>query len=448
MSNLINIFKRLPHREAYSLAWPMILGNISVPLMGLADTAMLGHLPQSVFLGGVAIGATVIAAMYWMFSFLRMGTTMNAARAVGEKDDALLIAVLLQNLLIAFTLGLLVVVGQFVTIPLALWLIEPDAALMKVIAEYSQIRIYSAPAVLVTYVITGWFIGLQNTRVILMIMLIVNVLNIALDYLFIVHWNMEARGAAFASLAAEYVGLTVAVCWALHRLKRLGVNQLWSQALSRFHSWGKAFSTNTDLFFRTCALLFVFNFFNAVSAGFGHDTLAANAILLQLLLFVSFCLDGYAHAAEAMIAKALGAMNIRAFYEASTVIAVMAVLIALLLTVFLLAGAHVIFPRLSDIEEVVRITHQYSLWLFVLPMVSVWCYLFDGIFIGAGKTRTMMVSMLFALFLVFIPTWWFSRSWGNHGLWLAFILFNAARGVTLAWAFWGISRRKGWLLSI
>ncbi len=436
--------RQLPHGQAFRLAWPMILANISTPTMGLVDTAMLGHLDSARFMGAVAIGANVLAFMFWVFAFLRMGTTSLAGRAFGAENVLEVLGQLFRNSAIAVTLGLLIIALQFITIPLAMKLMAPEMELRALASSYCHIRIHSAPAVLVTYVIIGWFIGLHNTRIPLLITVSANLLNIALDYLFIMELGWESDGAAIASLTAEYFALLLGVISVAGYLHKAGWRLTRPIRYFEHVQWRALFNFNSDLFIRTSILLFVFNFFTAQSADLGQYVLAANAIIMQLVMFTSLALDGYAHAAETMIARATGARSSASFYRASAATTVAAVGIALVLSGSFWLSSGIIGSLMSDLPAVRQTLSAYTIWLYLLPLTSVWCYLLDGIFIGAGKTRIMRNYMLIAVLLIFIPLWWLLRPLNNHGLWAAFTVFNFFRGVSLGFAYLRLSASNRW----
>ena len=434
----------LPHGQAWRLAWPMILANISTPLIGLADTAMLGHLDSPRYLGAVAVGANVLSLFFWMFAFLRMGTTSLTGQALGAKDENAISNQLVQGSLIALALGGSLILLQGLVLPLALGLMVPDSDLYELSYDYAKIRIYSAPAVFVTYVIVGWFVGLQNAFIPLCVTVLANLINLALDYLFIVHFGWASRGAAIASLIAEYS--TLAFCLlAVHQFYRRKDRSLVNVLLqSKRFMWKKLFQVNTDLFIRTTVLLLVFNFFVAQSAKQGEILLAANAILLQLILFTSFALDGYAHAAETMTAHAVGAKDRGRFYSSCAAAGIAAGGIAAIFSLaYILLGQQLVNLIVVQ-KEVQDEALNFLLWLSLMPLVSVFCYTLDGIFIGAGQTRIMRNLMLVSVILVFYPLWVFSRGMGNHGLWFAFTIFNLSRGVLLALAFYQLSLKTRW----
>lgn len=439
-------FKGLPHRQAFSLAWPMILSNISSPLMGIADTAMLGHLDSSLFLGAVAIGTNILAFLFWMFNFLRMSTTGFVARALGGGDHQGLLLHLGQSLFLALSLGLTLIVAQGLVLPLALYVMAPDAEIAALAHEYCQIRLFAAPAVLVTFVLMGFFIGLQNAKTPLLITVSANLLNIALDYHFIVIQGWQSTGAAVASLCAEWAACLLAVALAYKPLRNLTAQhaRLSLGQLFNLEDWRTLAQVNSDLFIRTALLLLVFNFFTAQSGQLGTATLAGNAIIMQLVLFQSFGLDGYAHAVEAMGAKALGGRNLQQFFNACAASTVAAVVIACGLAGALALFEYPLVRLFTDLPEVASQVHKHYLWLVLVPLVSVWTYLLDGIFVGAGQTRRMRNAMLFSVCGGFVPIWLASRGLGNHGLWLSFTSFNLIRGASLARGFYTLTARHNW----
>ncbi len=441
MSPLKQSFLTLPHRRAWHLAWPMIISNVSLPLMGLADTAMLGHLDNSVYLGAVAVGSNIIILLYWMFSFIRMGTTSVTAQAVGADKPKLTVLHLTQSTALGGAIGVILIAVQAVSISTVVRLIAPDPALLSLALEYCHIRIYSAPAVLMTYAVMGWLIGLGNTKIPLVIAVGSNLLNIGLDYLFIVELQQGAAGAATATLIAEYFALAGALGFAARVIRR----QQWPFSFSIDTQQFKQYlRLSSDIFIRTCTLLLVINFFNAQSAQFGHATLAANAVLFQCILFVSFFLDGYALAAETMTAQAIGAGNTRAFHQVSAVTSVSAFFIAILLSLLFWLFGQSIISLLTDLSSVREIAHEHLNWLIAMPIAAVGAYALDGVFIGSGQTRYMRNTMLLSALCIFFPVWWMSQNAQNHGLWLAFFLFNLARGLSLGYAYFRISKRQLW----
>lgn len=405
---------------------------------------MLGHLDESIYLGSVAIGANLLIFVYWIFSFLRMGTTGIIGRALGANNTQAIIEQLFCYLIVAFIIALTLVALQSVIFPIGVMLIAPSEGLSELALEYCQIRIFSAPAVLLTYVLIGWYIGLQNTRYPLLIVLSTNLVNIGLDYLFIVQFDWKTAGAAYATLIAEYTGLIIAVALIAAQRRKLPLPSPDWSSIFVFSKWKGIFTYNSDLFIRTSALLFAFNFFTAQGASQGNNVLAANAVLMQIVLLIAFGLDGYAHAAEAMVSKALGARKIRDFFNACASTTVMAFIIACAFTLFFILFKTPLTRIFTDIEPVRILVEQHYIWVCTLPLISIWCYMLDGILIGSGKTALLRNWMLIAVFCIYIPFWWLLKGYGNHGLWASFVLFNLFRSISLAGIFWQQSIRNNW----
>lgn len=423
--------RSLPHKTVLSLAWPMILSNMSVPLVGLVDTAVLGHLPSPVYLSAVAVGASLLAIIFWTMGFLRMGTTSLVARAVGRKDEAYAEALLVRSALLAIALGGLLIAVREPMLSVALHWMQPSPEAAPLAQSYGQIRILSAPLVLTTLVIVGWFIGHQNTRVPLLIMVTTNVINLLLDLLLVWGLGLNSDGAAMASLGADSVGFVLAVCL-LFREKPALVALVMRHVSLRLGDYQALLTINRHLFVRTLCLLATIAFFTAQGARMGDTVLAANAIIFQLLMLTSYSLDGIAHASEALVGKAVGENNPPRTRALILTTGCWSVAIAATMSVLFVLGDRWLMNLFTDIDAVLRTLETYYIWAAFLPLISVWGFWLDGIFIGAGHTKTMQNVMLVCSLGVFFPVWWLFQPWQNHGLWLAFSAFSLGRGIGLA----------------
>ncbi|MEH6470132.1 MAG: MATE family efflux transporter [Halopseudomonas sp.] len=422
------------HRQMWLLAWPMILSNITVPLLGLVDTAVIGHLPDPRFLGGVAIGASLFSILYWGFGFLRMGTTGHCAQAYGAGDYNQVRLLLAQSLLIAAGLGTLLILLQQPLIGIGLWLMDPSPEVLEQAQLYSQIRIYSAPAVLANYAILGWFLGLQNSKVPLALLVCANLINILLDLLLVLGLGWGVEGVALATLCADYAALALGLWLALQRLKPLP-GQLQTERLTQWSHYRQLLQSNRYLLVRTLILLLSFAFFTAQGAQQGDVVLSANAVLLNFLLLISHGLDGFAHAIEALCGRFHGAGQRQQFLNACRSALLWSVATALAFSAFFgLAGPWLI-RMLTDIPAVIATAEIYLPWLIAMPLTGVWSYLLDGIFIGANWFREMQNTMLLSALGVYLPVWYLSQPLGNHGLWLALTLLLLARGLSGGWVF-------------
>lgn len=423
-------------RDVWRIAAPMILSNISVPLLGMVDTGVTGHLESPAYLGAVAIGATIFTFIYMGMNFLRMGTTGIAAQSFGSDDnDGLRVALgqaLIAGLLIATTL----IVLQRPIGNIALQLLGDGGDAQRFAGEYFFIRIWSAPGTLANFALIGWFLGLQNARVPLLIFLTINITNILLDLLFVIGLGMKIDGVALASVIAEYAGLAVGTFFATRALRRREGN--WPlPRLVNLSAYRAFFAVNANLFLRTMALMFTLSFITAQGARLGGLVLAANAVLMNFQHLTSFGLDGLAHAAEALVGKAVGERRRDALEHAVKLTLKWSLIFALAYTViFLLAGTFII-RILTDLPEVRATASRYLPWLIASPLVSVWCFLYDGVYVGMTRARDMRNIMVFSTVAVFLPAWYLLQPLGNDGLWLAFLLFMASRGIGMHWGYRG-----------
>jgi len=415
-------------RDVWRIAAPMILSNISVPLLGMVDTGVVGHLESPVYLGAVAIGGTIFSFLYTGVNFLRMGTTGIAAQRFGAGDFDGLRVSLGQALVVAQLIALTVILLQWPVGRVAMELLGAEGALREHALEYFAIRIWSAPGTLANFVMVGWFLGLQNARVPLVIFLTINLTNIVLDLLFVLVLGMKVDGVALASVFAEYTGLAVALLFALRELRRNSGH--WPmEKFVKLREYTAFFSVNANLFVRTMALMFTIAFVTAQGTRMGGLILAANAILMQLQNLTAFGLDGLAHAAEALVGKAVGQQRRDALERAVTLSLKWSLIFAAgFSAAYLLLGPHLI-NVLTDLPAVRDTTLRYLPWMIVSPLVSVWSFLYDGVYVGATRAREMRNIMVFSAFAVFIPAWFVLQPLGNDGLWLAFLLFLASRGI-------------------
>ncbi len=412
----------------WRIAAPMILSNVSVPLLGMVDTGVTGHLDNSAYLGAVAIGASIFTFIFMGMNFLRMGTTGIAAQSFGADDNDGLRAALGQALIVGLVIALALIVLQVPIGQLALKLLGGNAETQQYASEYFSIRIWSAPGTLANYALIGWFIGLQNARVPLFIFLTINITNMALDLLFVVVLGMTVDGVALASVIAEYSGCLVGVSFAIAALKKRAGH--WPLArLTNVAAYRAFFSINAHLFVRTMALMFTLSFVTAQSARLGGQILAANAVLMNFQFLTAFGLDGIAHAAEALVGKAVGEKRRDALIHTVNLTLKWSVIFALGFTVFYFVAGSLIISILTDLQDVRSTANRYLPWMIASPLVSVWCFLYDGVYVGATRAKDMRNIMLFSAIAVFLPAWYLTRPLGNDGLWLAFLLFMASRGV-------------------
>jgi len=423
------------HRNIIALALPMILSNISIPLLGLVDSIVIGHLEQAWYLGGVALGSTVVMFIVSMCNFLRMSTTGLTAQALGKQDSFTILMTLAHALLIAFCLSVLLLLGKNYIVELAFMLTEASDNVQQNAQAYLSIRLWGIPAALFNFAILGWLIGLQNMKAPMLLLIIANVFNIFLDILFVVYLEWGVEGAAAASVIAEYAALLFGLLLVFKQLGKFSLPNR-TEIIQRLFETSKLLgllSLNRDIFIRSLCLQLTFAFMTFKGASLGDEYIAANAVLLNFLMFISFALDGIAYAVEAMVGKAIGAKD-RVGYRQSVIASLIwaGVFAVLFSAVFGLFGKALV-AMITDIDSVNTIAAQYLPWLVLLPFTAVWCFVFDGVFIGATRAKDMRNSMLFCVVCIFLPTYVISSGLGNHALWLAMNTFMLARGLSLAW---------------
>jgi MATE family multidrug resistance protein len=418
------------YRRVWTVAWPIMLSNVSVPLVGIVDTAVVGHLPNPTFIGAVALGTVVFSFLYWGFGFLRMGTTGLIAQDTGAEDWNELRATLARALLLAGILGLFILVLQNALSELAFWALEGSARVEAFARQYYAVRVFGAPAALVNFVILGFVIGIQNTRAALALMLLLNVMNVLLDLLFVIGFGWGVEGVAAASLISEYSAAIFGLLLVRGILSQLG-GRWQSYRLFDRSRVKTLLRVNLNIFVRTLCLLIAFFHFTSTGARLGDIVLAANAVLMHFQMFMAYSLDGFAHAVEALAGSAYGARDRRAFTSAVRASTVCAVIVAIAYCAVYTGFGTSIIALITGIEEVRKTAAEFLPWLILTPIVSVWSFQLDGIFIGTTRTVAMRNAMLGSLAVFLAAVWLFLPLWGNHGLWAAFLVFMGIRAVTL-----------------
>lgn len=431
MSSITSFFSRPTHGEVWRLAWPIILSNSSVPLLGAVDTAVVGHLPEAHYIGSVAIGALMFSFLYWGFGFLRMGTTGFIAQATGRQDANEVRSVLARAVLLSLILSLVVLIFQPLVLWIALDFIEGSAAVEAGAAEYFSIRIWSAPAVLINYGLMGFFIGTKNTKATLVVQIFMNGLNIILDLLFVIGLGWAVSGVAAATAIAEISALLLGLYLVRRQLRLLGGK--WQKAaILSVNKMLRLLSVNLDIFIRTILLIFAFAYFTAEAASKGDVTLAAIAILMNFMHFMAYGLDGFAFATEGMVGAALGAKQPKQLREIVVVSSFWALVVATIYALVYWIFGPSIINLLTSIPEVRAHANEFLPWLIVAPLISIWSYQMDGIFIGAVQSKEMRNGMIISFITYMIAIHIFDDFWGPDGLWAALMLYMAVRGVTLA----------------
>lgn len=445
MSALLDAWRHAPtQRKVWALAAPMILSNLSVPMVALVDTAVVGHLPHAHQLAAVAVGGSLYTLLTWAMGFLRMGSTGFAAQAAGRGDGGALRQVLVQGLGLGVFLALLLGMLASPLSSAALSLMQPSAELDLLARQYFQIRLFGLPASLASYALIGWLLGTQSARGPLAILLTANLINVSLDLLFVLGLEWGVAGAAWASVIAEWSGALLGL-WLARGALRHYPGQVDRSALKRWSNWRPLLAVNRDIFIRTLALQLVFFLITVQGTRLGDATVAANALLLNGLTLTAYALDGLAHAVEALSGHALGARDRNALRRSLLVAGIWSLLASAGFALFFLLGGHWFVGMLTNIAEVRELALDFLPYLALLPLLAVWSYLLDGLFIGATRAREMRDAMLLALALA-LPLGWLLRGMENHGLWLAFLLFMTLRSLVLGGYAWNLSHHDQWFV--
>lgn len=419
------------NRSILKLAIPNIISNITIPLLGLVDMILMGHLSSPIYIGAIALGGTIFSVLYSFFSFLRAGTTGFTAQAYGAKDTSEESYSLYRSMTIAVLAFLLILCIQKPIAKLSLNLLDGSDDLKNLAITYFFVRIWAAPANMLLYCFNGWFIGMQNTKIPMAIAIIINMLNIAFSIFFVLVMKQDVVGVALGTVIAQYCGLLTAFIFIFTKYKkhliRIDVHILLNiNKLKRF------FKVNTDLMIRSILLVFTIAFFTNQSAKLGDNILSVNMILLQFFYIFSYFTDGFAYAGEALVGKFIGARdseNLRSvvmhLFKWGALISVpFAILYALFPTTFV--------KMISDNPVIISEIRPYYIYMVLIPIITFAAFLWDGIYIGATASKAIRNTMIISSVMIFLPMWHFlTPLWNNHGLWIAFLGFMIARGVSM-----------------
>ena len=413
-------------RQILQIALPSIVSNITVPLLGMIDVAIVGHMGSPVYIGAVAVGSMIFNLVYWLFGFLRMGSSGMTSQALGRKDLTEVTRILVRSVVIALGIALLLVVLQMPMKWAAFSLIGPTEDVAPFASTYFNIVIWGAPASLALFSLMGWFIGMQNTRFPMFISIMQNVVNILASLTLVYGFGMKIEGVALGTVIAQYAGFIVAIALLLKYYGRLFP---YYRGERLFKDISAFFHVNSDIFLRTLCLVAVNLYFTSAGARSGAVILSVNTVMMQLYLFFSYFMDGFAYAGEALGGKTYGAKNRVAFSETLRRLWMWTLIVTTAYTLLYIIGGRWIFSILTDEPQVIAVSDEYLWWTWLVPVAGSVAFIWDGIFIGITATRGMLVSSFvsalcfFGFYLLTEPLW------GNHGLWLAMIVYLAMRGV-------------------
>lgn len=427
------------NKKILQLAIPSIVSNITVPLLGLIDVAIVGHLGSAAYIGAIAVGGMLFNIIYWLFGFLRMGTSGMTSQAFGQRDLKEVTRVLLRAVGVGLFIALCLLLLQYPIRKIAFLLIDATPEVRELATVYFNICVWGAPAVLGLYSFAGWFIGMQNSRFPMFIAITQNVVNIVASLSFVYLLDMKIEGVALGTLIAQYAGLFMASLLWLRYYGRLKIAFRWREIIGKT-AMKRFFQVNSDIFFRTLCLVAVTTFFTSTGARQGDVVLAVNTLLMQLFTLFSYIMDGFAYAGEAMTGRYVGARNNTGLQRMIRLLFRWGWGLSLSFTILYMIGGQDFLGLLTNDTIVINAAGSYYYWVLAIPLAGFAAFLWDGILIGATATRLMLYSMLVASGMFFLIYYIFYALMGNHALWMAFLIYLSLRGI-MQWILWHSSHR-------
>ena len=415
------------NREILRISIPSIVTNITVPLLGMVDLAIVGHIGDAGYIAAIALATMVFNLIYWNFGFLRAGTTGLTAQAFGAEDKEEYLNVLVRGIAIALSAAVLLLLLQWPIALLCKRFIHSSPTTINLMLTYFYIRIWAAPATISLYVLKGWFLGMQNAASPMWIATILNLVNIVFSLLFVYAFDAGIAGVAWGSVVAQYSGLLLAIIIWIRRYGHLWHDIRWRAAL-QLRKMVRFFKVNADIFLRSLCLIAVFTFIPYISANMGEEILAANTLLMQLFTLTSYVMDGFAYAGESLVGKYVGARNSELLHKVVRLLVWWGVALAVFFTLLFVFGGEALLRVLAKDEEVIGTAMQFMFWTYLLPFTGFAAFIYDGIYIGATASAAMRNVMFVATAVFFALYYALVARWGNHALWFAFIFFLIFRG--------------------
>ena len=419
------------NKRILQIAVPSIISNITVPLLGLIDVTIVGHLGAAAYIGAIAVGGMLFNIIYWIFGFLRMGTSGMTSQAYGKHDLDEVARLLLRSVGVGLLIAIILVALQYPIRKLAFTFIQTTEEVERLATLYFRICIWGAPAMLGLYGFAGWFIGMQNSRFPMYIAITQNIVNIAASLCFVYLFHMKVAGVAWGTLTAQYAGFLMALLLWRRYYGGLKKYVAWHEVLKK-EAMLRFFQVNRDIFLRTLCLVIVTLFFTSAGAAQGEIVLAVNTLLMQLFTLFSYIMDGFAYSGEALVGKYVGANNQPALYRTVRQLFIWGVGLSTGFTLLYFFGGKSFLGLLTNEISVIREAENYFYWVLAIPLTGFAAFLWDGIFIGATATRQMFYSMLVASSSFFLVYYSLHEWMGNHALWLAFIVYLSLRGIMQA----------------
>ena len=423
--------KPLTHLSVLRIAVPIMLSNVTEPLIGVVNTTVIGQMPQPHLIGGVAVGSLIFSFLFWGFGFLRLSTSGLSAQATGARNSPEIAALIWRSLIISIAIGLALLALSPVIKPLAVALMGGSADVQSAAATYFSYRIFAAPAALANFAMLGWFVGQGRIGMVMVTQLTLSAINMALSALFVLYFNLGIAGVGLAVLIAEYSAVAIGLLFVLARLKAIG-GGFDSKSIFDVEKLKTLVVSNLDMMIRTLCLLFAFAWFTSRGARAGDTVIAANTVLLHLFDVAAFLIDGFAYAAEALVGQAIGAKNRTRYAKAILLSSIWTMAFGFAAAVIIWFTGPSLINLMTVNAEVRELALQFLPWAALAPFLGAACFLFDGIFVGAMATREMRNMMVLSLFIYLGASHFLEIAYGNHGLWAALCIFFIARSASFA----------------
>ena len=431
MTHTLNISKSY----LFKLSIPIFFSNIAIPFVGLVDTGLMGHLGSGKYLAAIGIATSIITMIFWSFGFLRMGTVGLISQSLGRKDWNEITLIFVRNLILATFFGFFIILLKNPILLLIEHFFETSQETQLLIKQYISIRIFSAPAELILYVLVGLYLGLKKTKIVSLGISFFCIGNIILSSIFVIYNNLEIFGVALGTVISAYLTIIVFLLFSYYQLKNKFSITVTTIKIFNTKKMLKLFNINFDIFIRTILITFAFLWFTYQSAKLGENYLAVNTILLQFVMLASFCLDAYAFSTEAVIGYIIGKKSKKSFLQTVTNSFQLSIFSGLVISLIYLFLFQFIVSTLTDLDYLQYLAFNYFLWIVIIPPIASLCYQFDGIFIGASQTAEMRNAMILSVIIFISSSLFLLNNFGNHGLWLSLLFFMTIRSVTLNYFF-------------
>ena len=420
------------NKSILKLAIPNIISNITIPLLGLVDMILMGHLDSAIYIGAIALGGTIFSVLYSFFSFLRAGTTGFTAQSLGNNDNTETIYSLYRSVCIGIPIIILILSLQIPIAKISSLLLDGSNEVKELAITYFYVRIWAAPANILLYCLNGWFVGMQNTKIPMFIAILINVMNIIFSFILVIIFEQNVKGVALGTVIAQYSGLTLAIILLIKNYRSYFV-KIDSKILFDIEKMKRFFKVNRDLMIRSFLLIISIAFFTNQSAKLGNNILAINMILLQSFYIFSYFTDGFAYAGEALVGKFVGSKDKDNLQKVIRLLLIWGFSISIPFSIL-----YALFPTefvkiISDNTEILTEIKPYYIYMIIIPLITFAAFIWDGIYIGATASKAIRNTMIISSIFVFIPSWYILMPrFGNHGLWIAFLFFMIARGAAMS----------------